>query len=58
MNLESPDILKIQAIWRTAKESTEPSDRGDVGSLRGWREIADRHVLDHALAQRAEFGHL
>jgi putative transposase len=29
----------------------------NVGSLRRRREIADRHVLDHAAAQRAGLGH-
>ncbi|TSD82734.1 transposase [Mycobacterium sp. KBS0706] len=29
----------------------------DVGSLRRRRQIADRHVLDHATAQRAQLGH-
>jgi hypothetical protein len=24
----------------------------NVAPLRGWRQIADRHVLDHATAQR------
>jgi hypothetical protein len=34
------------------------SYRVDVGSLRGGRQIADRHVLDHATAQRAHLDHL
>jgi hypothetical protein len=32
-------------------------DGADVGSLRRRRQIADRHVLDHASAQRAHRGH-
>jgi hypothetical protein len=30
----------------------------NVGPLRCRRQIADRHVLDHATAQRAHLGHL
>jgi len=36
----------------------ELRNRVDVGSLRRRRQIADRHVLDHAATHRAYLGHL
>ena len=50
MDLEGPDVFQTQQIRRTAKISAELRDRVDVGSLRRRRQIADRHVLDHAPA--------
>src|SRR5208282_2891230 len=41
-----------------AKISAELRDGVDVGLLRRRRQIADRHVLDHASAQRAHRSHL
>ena len=52
-NLEGTDILDIQAIRRTAKIAAELGHRMKVGSLRGRRQIAHRHVFDHAAAQGA-----
>jgi hypothetical protein len=43
----------IQPIGRAAKILTELRHRVDVRSLRRRRQIADRHVLDHAAAKRA-----
>src|SRR5271157_3058483 len=37
--------------------SAEFSDRVDVRLLRRQREVADRHVFDHALAKRARRSH-
>ena len=58
MHLKGADILQSQLIWGTSKISAELRDAMDVGSLGRRREIADRHVLDHATAQRADLGHL
>jgi len=58
MNLERVNILEPQPVRRPAEMTAELRDRMDVGSLRRRREIADRHVLDHAAAQRAHLGHL
>jgi hypothetical protein len=53
--------LAARCTWK-ARTSSRPSRSGDrpeyreyrmnVTPLRGWRQIADRHVLDHATAQR------
>ena len=53
MQLECTNILEAKPIRRAAKMSTELRDRMDVGLLRRRRQIADRHVLDHAPAERA-----
>ena len=57
MDLKGAHVLKVQPIRRAAKIPTELRDGVDVGSLRRRRQIADRHVLDHAAAQRAHLGH-
>jgi hypothetical protein len=43
----------IQPVRRAAKILTELRHRVDVRSLRRRRQIADRHVLDHAATKRA-----
>ena len=53
MHLEGADILKIQTVRRAAKIPAELFDRMDIGSLRGRRQVAQRHVFDHAEPQRA-----
>src|SRR5260221_3463958 len=57
MDLEGPDILQTKAIRRASEITAELGDGMNVGSLRRRRQIADRHVLDHAAAQRAHLGH-
>jgi hypothetical protein len=49
VNLESPDIFQPHTVWSTAEISAQLADRMKVGSLRRWREIADRHILNHSL---------
>src|SRR6516164_6934079 len=39
------------------RTADEPADGVEVGSLRRRRQIADRHVLDHAPTERAHLGH-
>ena len=58
MNLKGPYILQSQSIWGALKIPTELRDRVQIGLLGRRREIPDRHILDHATAQRAELGHL
>ena len=58
MQLEGTHVLEAKPVGRAAKESAELRDRMHVGSLCRRRQIADRHVLDHAAAERAYIGHL
>ena len=58
MNLEGVDIYQVQTIREATKISTELSYGIEVRLLRCWRQIADRHVLDHAAAKRADLSHL
>src|SRR5712692_1604154 len=57
MDLEGSNILQTKAIRRASAITAELGDGMNVGSLRRRRQIADRHVLDHAAAQRAHLGH-
>src|SRR5215510_1241406 len=54
MQLIAPQVPRACLVRRTAKEEGEVPDRADVGCLGLRRELADRHVLDHAPAQRAD----
>src|ERR1700674_3435123 len=58
MNLKGAHVFQAEAIRRASKISAELRDGVDVGSLCRRRQIADRHVLDHATTQRAHLGHL
>jgi hypothetical protein len=44
-------ILIQSAHWGPTEISAQLRYRGKVGSLRRRRQIADRHVLDHAAAE-------
>src|SRR5207302_11193180 len=57
LNRESIDIFQAQTIWGSAKIPAELQCRAEVRLLRRWRQIADRHVLDHAAAKRADLSH-
>ncbi len=52
--LVAAQILRLGLIRRAAEKGREIPYRRDVSSLGASRETADRHVLDHALAQRAD----
>src|SRR6476620_8222846 len=52
MNLEGVDIFQAET-----KIPTELRYRIEVRLLRRRRQIADRHVLDHAAAKRADLSH-
>jgi hypothetical protein len=53
MKLLGANVLDPQPGRRFSKIRLNPSDRRDVELLRRMREIADRHVFDHALSKRA-----
>src|ERR1700745_3203039 len=57
MNLEGGDIFGAETIRRAAKIPAELRYRVEIRLLRRRREIADRHVLDHAAAERADLSH-
>src|SRR5579864_9075758 len=57
MQLIGAHIFQPEPVGRAAEVAAELGDRVDVGLLRRRGEIADSHVLDHAPAQRADFGH-
>ncbi|GAC1340118.1 MAG: hypothetical protein NVSMB26_28110 [Beijerinckiaceae bacterium] len=58
LDLEGADVLKAETVRRATEMATELRNCVDVGSLGRRRQIADRHVLDHATTQRAQLGHL
>jgi hypothetical protein len=57
MNLEGVNIFKAETIRRAAKIPAELQYCVEVGLLCRRRQIADRHVFDHAAAKRADLGH-
>ena len=54
VQLELPHILRRGGLRRAAEEGREASDLADVISAGLLDEMAHRHVIDHALAQRAD----
>src|SRR6476620_11604384 len=57
MKLKRVDIFQAKTIRGTTKIPTELRYRIEVRLLRRRRQIADRHVLDHAAAKRADLSH-
>jgi hypothetical protein len=57
LNLERVDIFQAETIRGATKIATELQYRIEVRLLGRWRQIADRHVLDHAAAKRADLSH-
>ena len=57
VKLVGANLLDPQPIRRTAEETAELGDRVDVGLLGCWREVANRHVVDHAATQRGHLSH-
>src|SRR2546429_2285777 len=57
MNLEGVDIFQAETVRRAAKIPAELRYRVEVRLLRRRRQIADRHVFDHAAAKRADLSH-
>src|SRR5260370_28472315 len=54
-NLEHTQILPLGRVRRAAEEDCEVLDVAVVTALRLLAEPADRHVLDHATAKRADW---
>src|SRR5262249_49532612 len=57
MNLEGVDIFQAETIRRAAKIPAQLRYCVEVRLLCRRREIADRHVLDHAGVKRADSSH-
>src|SRR5262249_15086917 len=57
MNLKRVDIFQAKTIRGAPKMPTELRYCIEVRLLRRRRQIADRHVLDHAAAKRADLSH-
>ena len=54
MQLIAAQILEARRVRRAPRNSAEALDGADVVFLRLRRELADRHIFDHAPAQRAD----
>jgi hypothetical protein len=54
MHLERAHILQPEPVWRAAEATTELRHSMKVGSLRGRRQVAQRHLIDPAAAQTAD----
>src|SRR3954471_24625684 len=57
MKLEGVDIFQTKTIRRATKVPAELRHGAEVRLLRRRRQIADRHVLDHTAAKRADLSH-
>jgi len=53
MDLEGAHLLRRRGIGRPTQERRQLLDGADILALRIGREVADRHVVEHATAQRA-----
>jgi len=49
--LKASDVLEARRVGRSAEERSKILDGSDVALLGLWRELADRHVFDHAPPQ-------
>ena len=54
VQLEAADVLKCGRVGGLLHKRREPLAAADMASLRARTELARIHVLDHALAQRAD----
>src|SRR5438034_10586825 len=54
MELKQADVLTRGGLRRALKKCSKPLAAGDVAPLRVRTKLARVHVLDHALAQRAD----
>ena len=52
--MEATDVLGRRLVWRSAKEIGEPLDGSYVPLLSLRRHSTHGHLVDHALAQRAD----
>ena len=54
MQVKIPHMLDPELVGRSPVERAEVRDRTDVSLLGVRRQVAHRHVVDHALAQRRD----
>jgi hypothetical protein len=54
MQPKAAHVLRLGQVGRAAEKRREVLDPLHVVMLGFWRELADRHVFDHAPAQRAD----
>jgi hypothetical protein len=54
VKLVATQILRLGPIRRQPEEGRELTDLPDIVALRMLAKLADRHVLDHPLAQRTD----
>jgi hypothetical protein len=55
MQLKAAKVIARRRVRRTAEEGREGPDLPDVGLLHFLAVTARRHVVDHALTQRADW---
>src|SRR5204862_8304908 len=53
MQLKASDVLEARRVGRLAEEDSKSLDGADIALLGLWRQLADRHVFDHAPPQWA-----
>src|SRR5690606_38443802 len=58
LELELPDVLCARGVRRATKPGREPSDVAKIVTLRLFGEPALGHIVDQALAQRADRANL
>ncbi len=58
MEAEQPEVVGTRLVGRAAQKLGEDLDAVDIGPVGLGREVAERHVVDQALAQRADGGGL
>src|SRR3546814_9403245 len=58
LDLELPDILGARGVGRAPEPGREPSDIATIITMRLLREAAPGHVVDKALAQRADLANM
>src|SRR5436309_2503182 len=57
VKLRGANLLDAQPIRRATEETAELGNRVNVGLLGCWREVANRHVVDHPSTQRGHLSH-
>jgi hypothetical protein len=57
VKLVGANLLDTQPIRRTVEKTAELGNPVDVGLLGCWREVANRHVVDHPSTQRRHLSH-
>jgi len=52
VELVGANVGRTQQLWRLAEVAGEPGDLLNVGALSVGPEVANPHILDHAMAKR------